>query len=537
MRCALSLHKLAPAVRILTVAIVGALMFADDHAHAQVRDVEPYHVVVTGERVYLRCGAGGVWYAIGYADTGDVLRVDGEDFKWARVRYPDDAPALVSVEEADYFRDRGVVVITRPSRLKAHNIHGQRFGDSWKNLLMRPLDPGTELRHIDTLRDANGQVEGYLVEAPAGARAFISDQYTRRATPSEITAWRAAQRAATETAEKPQSAESQARPVAERPTSDAPTPATTTAQRGRTPEPTVTETDRATSSRDERAAPTTTENEPVTTVADDEAPSAAPTEDAPSPREVVRRDPASTPAPTERPVARPEQIEARRPATTESSPIQTPEPTTTTAETPSDEEPTVSDAEAPAAPSFEQLEAAFIALAEQPTEDAEIEPLIAEYRRFRTTINDTEANQAWLRRVDNRIAILEVRRELQANLLALNEASAEAGADAEAMRARLAQLDRSRPYTLVGRLTASALYDGKRLPLMYRLQSVDAGGGRTIAYLVPNEDIDLRGRLGSIVGVEGQSRIDPALKLRIVQPSRVDLLTPTLTRVTEPDQP
>lgn len=539
MRRALSLVQ--PIFSIRSFALVFAVILSGigGRAEAQVRDVEPYHIVVTGDRVYLRCGAGGVWYAIGYASTGEVLRVDGEDFKWVRVRYPEGVPALVSIEEADYNRERGVVTITRPSRLKAHNIHGQRFGDSWKNLLMQPINPGTELKHVDTLRDAGGQVEGYLVEAPASARAFISEQYTRRATPSEIAAWQAAQRAKSDVAQTPPT-------QTERPMTQ--TAAQQDAPNTSTDRPAIAEPQSTTTAQrpaNERAEEVTTQtptSTETTTAATNQPTTPPATDESTTPTEVAQRDetPVATPAPTQ-PSAQPETRETRTAGapTPDSAPSgdATPSATesTTTAQRPGGEA-----ADEPAAPkvaTFEELESAFVALAEQPTEDAEIEPLIGEYKRFRDALPDTEDNQAWFRRVDNRIAILEVRRDLQVNLRALNETSAEAGVDEQAIQQRLAQLDRTRPYALVGRLTASAIYDGKRLPLMYRLQSVDAGGGRTIAYLVPSQNVDLKARLGSIVGVEGQSRVDPALKLRIVQPSRVDLLTPALTRVTEPDQP
>ncbi len=536
MRRAFSIQKLATAARVLSLAMITALSLSAQRAEAQVRDVEPYHVIVTGERVYLRCGAGGVWYAIGYGNTGDVFRVDGEDFKWVRVGYPKGAAALVSIEEADYDRDRGVVIITRPSRLKAHNIHGQRFGDSWKNLLMQPINPGTQLKYVDTLRDANGQVEGYLVEPPAGSSAFISEQYTRRATPTEIAAWQAKNRPATE--------------VATTETTTPTTAPTTTAQNekttGTTPPATTpdrtladstTATNDAVTPHEQRTTPPaarlqgddTTKTADATTNPTEQAPVTNPVTQPRTTTELAERPPATTTGETTTnatPTDRRQADATNQPQEPVTTPATTPATTTPAATT------TTAQAE-PKAPTFEELESAFMALAEQSTEDAEIEALIAEYVRFRSTIDDTEENVTWRRRVDNRIAILEVRRELQANLQALNEANAKAGADASAMETRLAQLDQTRPYALVGRLTASAIYDGKRLPLMYRLQSVDAGGGRTIAYLVPNDSVDLKGRLGSIVGVDGASRVDPALKLRIVQPTRLDLLTPTLTRVDE----
>ncbi|MEZ6242198.1 MAG: hypothetical protein R3B57_04070 [Phycisphaerales bacterium] len=82
-----------------------------------------------------------------------------------------------------------------------------------------------------------------------------------------------------------------------------------------------------------------------------------------------------------------------------------------------------------------------------------------------------------------------------------------------------------RSYVVVGRLAPSAVYDGQRLPLMYRVQSVDPVlGPRTIAYVRPAPGQDLAPNLGQIVGVVGQSVDDEALRLRIVRPERVDAL-------------
>jgi len=77
---------------------------------------------------------------------------------------------------------------------------------------------------------------------------------------------------------------------------------------------------------------------------------------------------------------------------------------------------------------------------------------------------------------------------------------------------------------VVGRLTASVVYDGKRLPLLYRVQSIDEDSGRTLAYVVPAKGVDLSGSLGSIVGVAGVAHVDASSRLNIVTPQRVDKL-------------
>jgi len=78
---------------------------------------------------------------------------------------------------------------------------------------------------------------------------------------------------------------------------------------------------------------------------------------------------------------------------------------------------------------------------------------------------------------------------------------------------------------MVGRLAPSAVYNGDRLPLMYRVQSVDPlTGPRTIGYVRPQEGQRLDGSLGQIVGIIGSTTDDDALSLRIIRPERVDVL-------------
>lgn len=504
----------------LVWAFAGAALFLGAPVLAQTRDVEPYHVVTTGDSVYLRSGPGSVWYAVGYANTGDVLRVDGEEFKWRRVLYPAGTPALVSIEEADYIKDRGVVVITRPTRLKANNIQGQRLGDSWKNLTFQPINPGAELKYVDTIRDASGRAEGYLVAAPSEAHAFINEQYVRRATPSEVEAFLAAQRAARDRANGATPVALPALPTTTlpgAPTADAPA----SSRLPHTPNepaplsPSASQSNADASIPESVTKPDTAQPKPVNTEA------ALPhAQSASSEKPTIAGGGTSAPPIAEHTLPVRSDPVADLPAA-----IPTSEPAPPVTETVATEPQT--------RPTLTELESAFAALAELPIEDAELEPLIAEYKRFQSNLSDAEATRSMLARLENRLTLLQLRLTLQENLRELHAAEVRASADAEALSTSLAQFERARPYLLVGRLSTSTIYNGERLPLMYRLQSVEVGGARTIAYLVPTPGIDFNGKLGGIVGVEGVSRIDPALKLRIITPARVDTLTSALTRVEE----
>jgi len=78
-------------------------------------------------------------------------------------------------------------------------------------------------------------------------------------------------------------------------------------------------------------------------------------------------------------------------------------------------------------------------------------------------------------------------------------------------------------YTAVGRLNASAIYDGRRLPMLFRLQ--EPGEGPTIAYVVPSSAMPLGEYTGQLVGVVGRTRYDEGLRLNLITPERIEILS------------
>ncbi|MCZ6834486.1 MAG: hypothetical protein O7G85_01810, partial [Planctomycetota bacterium] len=94
--------------------------------------------------------------------------------------------------------------------------------------------------------------------------------------------------------------------------------------------------------------------------------------------------------------------------------------------------------------------------------------------------------------------------------------------EAEAIHQAMAS---GKDYVEVGRLSASVIYDGKSLPRLFRLQH--PGTGRTIAYLEADQDeLELGGMLGQLIGIIGTRQYDGGLRLTLIQPTRVDLLSP-----------
>ena len=76
----------------------------------------------------------------------------------------------------------------------------------------------------------------------------------------------------------------------------------------------------------------------------------------------------------------------------------------------------------------------------------------------------------------------------------------------------------------MGTLSVSRVYDGSKLPKLYRLQ--EPGTGRTVAYLQPSDEADLIPMLGQLIGIVGEKSYDPGLRLTLVTPRRIDLLAP-----------
>lgn len=84
-------------------------------------------------------------------------------------------------------------------------------------------------------------------------------------------------------------------------------------------------------------------------------------------------------------------------------------------------------------------------------------------------------------------------------------------------------LDDSPNYIMRGRLSVSPIFDGVRRPIMYRLQ--DPFSGRSLAYLSPDSDVDLRGMLGQRVGIVGRVSWNDRWQVTTIDPTRVDLVS------------
>lgn len=249
-----------------------------------------------------------------------------------------------------------------------------------------------------------------------------------------------------------------------------------------------------------------------------------------APTQPATTEPRVTPAPAEEPATTSDAVPATEPA---QAPAQASESATTDpAESATLTEPTEATEPANTLPvtieprTFDELETLFeqtlaLPVAEQ---NDTLDELLAEYRRTHEVTDD----ELVLNALDQRINWLELRIRLRDKRRELDSALAAADQRRLAIEQRVSEWQSSAGYDIVGRLVPSTVYDGQRLPLMYRVQAV--GGGRTLAYMRPDERAgsaageNAAAYLGRVVGIAGRRSFDPALRLTIIQPDRIDLM-------------
>lgn len=173
---------------------------------------------------------------------------------------------------------------------------------------------------------------------------------------------------------------------------------------------------------------------------------------------------------------------------------------------------------------WERLEAAFENVRKQPVESAEYTALIGEFQAAVDKMTDTGPDASLRRRLSQRLEFLKLQADIQAGAQRLSEQNQKLSADEQRLTERMQDVERTRQYTIVGRLSASTIYDGKRLPLMFRIMAVGGQSSRTLAYIKPDEKMKIEDKLGQVVGVLGEARMDPTLKSNVITPLRIDTL-------------
>lgn len=171
-----------------------------------------------------------------------------------------------------------------------------------------------------------------------------------------------------------------------------------------------------------------------------------------------------------------------------------------------------------------ELNAAFDQLRGLPRaeQDDALEEMLAECRR---TAEKLSAEPEMVRAVNQRVEWINLRIKLRDQRRAISETLARSEAEQAALSTKVTEWRKGRNFTVIGRVFKSSLYDGQRLPLMYRIESIDGPGfGRTTAYLRPGEGDDFGKLIGAVVGVVGSPKYDDALGVRIIAVDSIEAL-------------
>jgi len=475
----------------------------------------PFEAVVVGGPAQVRAGAGPAYYLVGELEPGTRVTVREVYYGWNRIDAPQGVYSYITKSAVDANGDGSRGVVNRDgAKVKAASVDGP--GPSYRNQVS--LNQGAEV----AIEAEEGSY--YKIRPPQGASVYLPPGAVRRAQLAEQgrqTTQRNVEAEATAVAE---SAETSARATVETTRRQAAStiedgsssPADDDVAIAREVSLNPSETDLSRISPEDMVPAGDEETEIATTVEtataeanettasadnapDDAAEAMATAVEAETPADPT--DDATTPTPDPAD-AMADAIESTQPtdsATTQAS---------TDTATPTVQTPAQSAA-------LREVELAQLPRLEQPVEDQPIDEMIAAYE----AIDADALPPADQDLLAFRLAVLEQNRQLATVLRGVIDA-----------RRGLQTTTVIRPddarsaddYDAVGRLLASAVYNGNSLPLMFRL--VDPATGRTVAYVQPGRVSDARSQLGRVVGVVGPMAYDPVLKLNVVEVREIDAL-------------
>ena len=179
----------------------------------------------------------------------------------------------------------------------------------------------------------------------------------------------------------------------------------------------------------------------------------------------------------------------------------------------------------PKSAGLDDLESAWSAFQAQSEADRELGDYAELRDRYLVLASSADSSAATRLRAKLRAEQLLLQTEIQSRLTELRRLQEQNLMDLQAIREIREVMESRGDFDAVGRLNASLVYDGRRLPLLYRLQ--EPGEGATVAYLLPTRNFSLAELTGQLVGVSGDLRYDEALRLNIITPRRVDILVET----------
>jgi hypothetical protein len=472
------LSQISPSRALSAVVCLAFMTLVSPMAIAQ-NTPAPQWMVVTSEVEPVRCGDQEIYYTIAEFKRGTIVAVDGTSGDYSKVRYPASMGVLVPAKDARGVKAGSHVQLINASQLKAESML-RGIDGSWCPVFAEPLNTGIELSVLETIRDGNNEILGYRVAPPrppvvkAFPYAFVRTSALREATPEEIASHQGGKQITT--GRSPLAAGSGAVDS----------------------EPVEEVVDEVTEAANEISSEQESADEPVIDLREDQV---IPESSNESMSESDQKD------------DEPVEIQNAIPEVRENPRVISPEKTTR----PATSRLTVSGLEA--------LEASFTNARSMPREqlDEALPELLAEFTRARDA---ADVDDPSIGPLEQRIEWINIRIETRDQRRAIAQALAVADSQQIELNQKIELWNDSRVYNMVGRLMLSGVYTGEHLPLLYRIRVPDpiTGVDRTVGYIAPKPDQDLRRFLGSVVGVIGDPVHDDALALTVLSPTKVVLM-------------
>ncbi len=464
-----------------------AMGFVLSAVAAAVAAEPPFTGVVTGDNVYVRSGASKNHLTLTKLNTGDLVEVNKAVPGWYLIKPVKGIDSLISKKFV---------------KLADDGVSGTVTGD---RVNVREPNPDQKIATVQTQLSYGDKVavtgsfndDFYRIVPPEGVHHVISAQYVTEATAEDIAA-----AAAKEAAEAEAETDEGVVETVVATTGDAAEVVvdTTAAVAEGAVEVTVDAAEAVVSVVEGDAEETTGDKEPATAdhtevvtetdgivITEGDAPTETMTE---------------VQAETEIEVVEVEVVAAETETLPATQPAEATEPVV----------PIALDTTAPADQQLARLETIFSDESAKPLAEQNVAGLLAAYEALgkHEALADDHKQV-----IATRVALLNSRAELKRTIAQLTETKGEAEPPRDAAPAK--------QYTAVGKLLASTVYTGGRLPLLYRL--TDPLSGLTIAYVDPGPDRAMARHLGKVVGIVGDSQYDQGLRLKIIAVQEIDALT------------
>ena len=465
--------------------------------------VEPWWAVVANDHAVVRCGSSErFYYRVGKLKTGSLVRVIevNAELGWAKIAGTEGLHGLVNVKNVNISTDgKEAVVLKDGTGFYPNEDEPENF---WKQF---KITAGMKLVVVSTI-DKNGE-SFVAVSLPSGVPVSIPVSYLRRATDEEVRDWQA------HLAGVKVEADTDVKDVVtpdihndnKKPNIEIEPEANQAAGENANEDATavVTEGAKELEQADETTGDMTEEavKEPV-----DSDDGEIEVEDAETGNENLQVETAEDETPHG------EVPEENEP---DATPDHEGEKVEASGEVESTQEKSSSRF---TGMNFDELEVWYEKLKKTPILQAEIEPILEGYRHVAADTTETKTHR---RTAEVRVRLLAIRLKAQASrqrmaaaLAAANQSIANLSAERELLEQSGMVMNRWH-----GRLELSGVFDGKRLPRLYRLRDVITG--RTIAYIRAEEAVELRPFLQEEVTLTGTRMTDPALGVVVLDEARV----------------